>query len=74
MCAHDNDFTRPWMEWLFAKTFSYPQPVSGIQDYMIRGTGRGGRSPIGSYSYMIGEPRRRPRGLPPQCEKCTAQV
>ncbi len=55
MCLADNAFTEPWMRWLFRRTFFYPQPLAGIQDYAIAGTDRDGRSPIGSFSYMIGE-------------------
>jgi len=51
----NNAATDPWMEWLFSRAFFYPQPPSGLQDLMITGTDRDGRSPIGSYSYMIGE-------------------
>lgn len=54
-CLGDNEFTRPWMQWLFRRTFFYPQPIGGLADYAIAGTDRDGRSPIGSYSYMIGE-------------------
>jgi len=53
--AANPDATRPWMDWLFSRTFYYPNPPSGVQDAMINGTDRDGRSPIGSYSYMIGE-------------------
>jgi hypothetical protein len=54
-CVADNDFTRPWMDWLFTRTFFYPQPLGGLPDYAITGTDRDGRSPIGSISYMLGE-------------------
>lgn len=49
------EFTDPWMQWLFNRVFFYPNPPTGIQDIAIIGTDRDGRSPIGSYGYMIGE-------------------
>ncbi len=51
----DNKFTRPWMEWLFSRTFIYPLPVSGIADAMISGTCRDGGEYIGSSYYVQGE-------------------
>jgi len=55
MAAGDTDFTRPWLEWAFSRNFFYPQALGGIQDYMITGLDRDGRSPMASYGYMIGE-------------------
>lgn len=43
--------TRPWMEWLFTRTWDYPQPLSGIQDYMNTATTRDGTTYIGSWFY-----------------------
>jgi len=51
----NTEVTDPWMEWLFSRTFFYPNPPTGIQDLMITGTDRDGMSPIGSYAYMSGE-------------------
>jgi hypothetical protein len=47
--------TEPWMNWLFSRVFFYPGALGGIQDIIIRGTDRDGRSPIGSFNYMMGE-------------------
>lgn len=54
-CLGTNEVTRPSMEWLWRRAFFYPRPLAGLPDYVITGTDRDGRSPIGSYSYMIGE-------------------
>ena len=51
----DNKFTKPWMDWLFSRTFIYPLPVSGIADAMITGTCRDGGEYIGSSYYVQGE-------------------
>jgi len=40
----DPSVTDPWMEWLFARTFVYPLPPRGIQDVMVSGHDREGRS------------------------------
>jgi len=53
--AGNPDFTRPWMDWWFSRVFYYPIACAGIQDLTISGTDRDGRSPIGSFGYMIGE-------------------
>jgi hypothetical protein len=63
----NNAVTDPWMEWLFSRVHFYPNPPTGIQDVMITGTDRDGRSPIGSYSYMIGEFSA---DLPPTLIRC----
>jgi len=51
----DNEVTRPWMEWLFARAFYYPKPIAGIHELMVSNTDRDGRSPIGSRSYTLGD-------------------
>jgi hypothetical protein len=51
----DRQFTKDWMEWLFAKTFVYPLPASGLQELMVTGNDRQGVGYIGSYSYGCGE-------------------
>ncbi|MDA0839890.1 MAG: hypothetical protein O3B01_17370 [Planctomycetota bacterium] len=53
--AGDNEFTKPWMDWLLSRTFIYPLPVSGIADTMITGTCRDGGEYIGSSYYVQGE-------------------
>jgi len=48
---HDPDITRPWLEYLFTRTFDYPMPLAGIPDYLNTGTTRDGTSWIGSWFY-----------------------
>ena len=47
--------TKPWIDWLFAKSFIYPLPVAGVQDLMITGDDREGAQYIGSTFYAQGE-------------------
>lgn len=49
--AQDAKATRPLMDYLFSRTWDYPLPLSGLQDYMVTGTTRDGTTTIGSYSY-----------------------
>jgi len=53
----DVEITRPWMEYLFARTFEYPNPLSGMQDFLNAGTTRDGSTWIGSYFYTCGGAR-----------------
>ena len=51
----DPGVTGPWMEWLCARAYVYPNPVAGLQDLMISGNGREGAGLIGSTFYSLGE-------------------
>lgn len=51
----DNKVTEPWMNWLFAKAYVYPNRPIGIADVMITGNDRGGIGYIGSWTYGLGE-------------------
>ncbi len=53
--AGAGEVTRPWMDWLFSRTFVYPLPPAGIQDLMITGCDRDGCEFIGSTYYAQGE-------------------
>jgi len=50
----DPEVTRPWMDYLFTRTYDYPMPLSGIQDYMNTSTTRDGTTWIGSWFYSAG--------------------
>lgn len=50
-----SETTRPWMDWLFSRTFVYPLPPAGMQDLMITGCDREGAQYIGSTFYAQGE-------------------
>lgn len=56
----DPEVTRPWMEWLFDRTFVYPLQPAGIQDLLISGCDREGAQVRGSTFYMQGENAIRP--------------
>jgi len=43
--------TDPWMQWLFTKTFLYPNSPAGVQDLLISQSDRNGCLYVGSYSY-----------------------
>ncbi len=49
------DTVKPWIDWLFARSFIYPLPVAGVQDLMITGCDREGAQYIGSTFYAQGE-------------------
>lgn len=49
--AQDPVATTPLMDYLFTRTWDYPLPLSGIQDYIVTGTTRDGTTTIGSYFY-----------------------
>lgn len=51
----DRSVTDPWMKWLFAKAYVYPNPPSGMADMLITGNDRDGIGYIGSWSYGLGE-------------------
>jgi len=53
------EVTKPWLDWLFARTFVYPLKPAGIQNLMICGCGRSGPEYIGSTYYAQGEGARR---------------
>jgi len=51
--------TDPWMEFLFTRTWKYPQRPAGIQELMICGNDREGAGYIGSTFYAQGNGARR---------------
>lgn len=51
----DKELTKPWMEWQFSRTWTYPFPLAGIQHYMVSAIDRSGISTGGvSSSYAAG--------------------
>jgi hypothetical protein len=48
----DNEFTLPWMQWTFSRSFTYPQGPSGIHDMLVSGFDRDGMNYIGSTYYV----------------------
>jgi hypothetical protein len=51
----DRSVTDPWMAWLFAKAYIYPNVPNGLGDIAITGNDRDGIGYIGSWSYIVGE-------------------
>lgn len=51
---HDPKASQPMMDYLFSRTWDYPLPLSGIQDYIVTGTTRDGTTSIGSFFYTAG--------------------
>ncbi len=51
----DAQFTDPWMQWQFARTFVYPLPPASIGDLLVTGHERGGPEFVGSTFYATGE-------------------
>lgn len=49
-CAGDVELTRPWMHWLFDRTFSYPLPPTSMEDLVIS-YDRSGTTNTGSTFY-----------------------
>jgi len=47
----DAEITGPWMEWLWTRTWDYPQPLSGVPDQLNTATSRDGTTYIGSWFY-----------------------
>jgi len=52
--ADNPEATGPLMEYLVTRTWDYPLPLSGVQDYMVTGTTRDGTTTIGSFAYTAG--------------------
>jgi len=50
----DTSITDPWMEFLFKRSWEYPQALSGLGDNLVTGGGRDGASNIGSFFYGRG--------------------
>ncbi|NUN92866.1 MAG: heparinase II/III family protein [Verrucomicrobiae bacterium] len=51
----DRSVTDPWMRWLFAKAYIYPNIPNGLGDIAITGNDRDGVGYIGSWFYITGE-------------------
>lgn len=51
----DRSVTDPWMAWLFAKAYIYPNSPTGLGDITITGNDRDGIGYIGSWNYALGE-------------------
>jgi len=47
----DPEITRPWVEFIFSRTWEYPFPPAGVQDYLYLSTQRDGTTAIGSFYY-----------------------
>jgi hypothetical protein len=45
--------SQPWVKALFSRTWEYPFPYAGIEDYMFLTTQRDGTTSIGSFSYTL---------------------
>jgi len=53
--AGDNEFTRPWMDFVFSRSFVYPLPLAGIDEVAVSGCCREGSEYIASAFYAGGE-------------------
>jgi len=51
LAQDDPAITRESMEWLFSRSWDYPLPPSGIQDYLNTAVQRDGTTSIGSFFY-----------------------
>lgn len=53
VAQEDVDITRPWMEFLWTRLWTYPQALSGLADDLVTCVTRDGGTTIGSYSYAL---------------------
>ena len=51
----DRTVTDPWMAWLWAKAYIYPNPPAGMGPVLVTGNDRNGVGYIASYMYCHGE-------------------
>ncbi len=49
----DPEITKPWIEIIFSRTWEYPLPYAGAQDFMYLAAVRDGTTTIGSFSYAL---------------------
>jgi len=54
LVQNDADISEPWMEFLFTRSWEYPQALSGLGDNIVTGTDRDGGTTIGSFMYAQG--------------------
>lgn len=49
----DPEITKPWIDIIFNRTWEYPLPYAGAQDFMYLAAVRDGTTTIGSFSYAL---------------------